>query len=377
MSIFLLSVQVIFVSFQSLWVYYCFGTYCASSALVVYNPFPYERGGQVIKRIAFGGFVILLALTGANGRDDPKQEKKPPSAKEQFDSLSKEFSAEQQKLLAEYRKTKGEEQKKVLDKYLGLGKDYAEKFYKLSEDNPKDPVAKDALFWILTNAGGHAKAEAKIAELVAEMPLADLKQKVQFLRTSSAIVLEAVLKRAEKDEKDQLSGDLLGWIASNPVPQGNVSQIVEKASTLLLEKYPNHPAVERMCAGLGRTGSPKDAETLKKIIEKVSNNRVKAEASLALGQNISAQLDRLGDNQELIDKLAVESDKYLAQAVELFDKEKLTVKKESTEKELKAFRTFRVGKEAPDIIGKDLDEKEFKLSDYRGKVVLLDFWGNW
>jgi hypothetical protein len=33
-----------------------------------------------------------------------------------------------------------------------------------------------------------------------------------------------------------------------------------------------------------------------------------------------------------------------------------------------------VGKEAPEIEGKDQDGKRFKLSDYRGKVVLLDFW---
>jgi len=38
---------------------------------------------------------------------------------------------------------------------------------------------------------------------------------------------------------------------------------------------------------------------------------------------------------------------------------------------------IEVGKRAPDIKGKDLDGKKFKLSDYRGKVILLDFWGNW
>lgn len=36
-----------------------------------------------------------------------------------------------------------------------------------------------------------------------------------------------------------------------------------------------------------------------------------------------------------------------------------------------------IGRAAPDIEGDDSDGKSFKLSDYRGKVVMLDFWGNW
>ena len=35
------------------------------------------------------------------------------------------------------------------------------------------------------------------------------------------------------------------------------------------------------------------------------------------------------------------------------------------------------GSLAPEIEGKDLDGAPFKLSDYRGKVVMLDFWGDW
>jgi hypothetical protein len=38
---------------------------------------------------------------------------------------------------------------------------------------------------------------------------------------------------------------------------------------------------------------------------------------------------------------------------------------------------LKVGEVAPDIEGQDLDGVKFKLSDYRGKVVLLDFWGYW
>ena len=32
---------------------------------------------------------------------------------------------------------------------------------------------------------------------------------------------------------------------------------------------------------------------------------------------------------------------------------------------------------APDIAGTDTDGVAFKLSDYSGKVILLDFWGDW
>jgi cytochrome oxidase Cu insertion factor (SCO1/SenC/PrrC family) len=40
-------------------------------------------------------------------------------------------------------------------------------------------------------------------------------------------------------------------------------------------------------------------------------------------------------------------------------------------------RNLSVGRTAPEITGQDVDGKTFKLSDYRGKVVLLDFWGHW
>ena len=36
-----------------------------------------------------------------------------------------------------------------------------------------------------------------------------------------------------------------------------------------------------------------------------------------------------------------------------------------------------VGKPAPEIKGQDINGKKFKLSDYRGKVVVLAFWANW
>ncbi len=38
---------------------------------------------------------------------------------------------------------------------------------------------------------------------------------------------------------------------------------------------------------------------------------------------------------------------------------------------------LEVGDAIPEVSGKDLDNIKFKLSDYQGKVVMLDFWGDW
>jgi hypothetical protein len=38
---------------------------------------------------------------------------------------------------------------------------------------------------------------------------------------------------------------------------------------------------------------------------------------------------------------------------------------------------LQIGMKAPEIVGKDLFGETFQLSDYRGKVVMLDFWGDW
>ena len=38
---------------------------------------------------------------------------------------------------------------------------------------------------------------------------------------------------------------------------------------------------------------------------------------------------------------------------------------------------FALDESAPEIEGEDIDGQPMKLSDYRGKVVMLDFWGDW
>ena len=38
---------------------------------------------------------------------------------------------------------------------------------------------------------------------------------------------------------------------------------------------------------------------------------------------------------------------------------------------------LQIGMPVPDIEGEDLDGVAFRLHDYKGKVIMLDFWGDW
>ena len=49
----------------------------------------------------------------------------------------------------------------------------------------------------------------------------------------------------------------------------------------------------------------------------------------------------------------------------------------TAQRELFAIEHLSVGKMSPEIRGHDLNGTEFRLSEYRGKVVLLSFWGDW
>src|SRR5262249_40005703 len=130
------------------------------------------------------------------------------------------------------------------------------------------------------------------------------------------------------------------------------------------------------------------------------HRNVQALASLSLGQFLNNRLQRLdlckvqpelarefadlyGKEYvaELLrqdrDKTGKEIEAVFEQTAERYGDVKLpggdTVA-ERAKAELFGIRNLSVGKEAPDIEGEDPDGKRFKLSDYRGKVVLLDFW---
>jgi vacuolar-type H+-ATPase subunit H len=317
-----------------------------------------------------GIFVVAVLTLPSSRGEEPKKE---PSAKEQYDALIKEFSAKQREIIAAVNKAKGPEQQKLIESYRAIGKEFAEKFYKLIESDPKSTVAADAAFWIVQNASGspaYQKAADKVEALIAEMPMTELSEKINRIPVNPAVV-DAVLKRAEKDEKDPKSADLIAWAAT----RASFLLAGQKAAQTLLEKYPDHVAIDRILAGLARSRSPETEKTLRKFAESASKPNVRSAATLALARLLANRVDSLGNNPAEADKVAVEAEKQFAAAIDLLKDD--ATQTAAAERELKTLRTIRVGKEAPEIKAGDLDGKEFKLSDYRGKVVLLDFWGHW
>lgn len=317
--------------------------------------------------------IVVLLAWPALGADDPPKSDKPP--KERFDALVKEFNAERGKIIAQAQKLKGEEQQKLFQRYMSLGKDYAEKMMKIAEEDPKAPVAIEAIFWVLQNGGGgplQTKAIDKALEFARDLPLGELGKRLSALRINNSKFLDAIAARAEKDEKDPAAANLLGWLATT----AGYMSVGQKAGLRLIEKYPDSPAVAQACMALVRSESPKAENALKLALTKSTIPAVKAAAAMALGQLLASRLDEMADDPGEADKVAAEAEKYLVMVIDQYAKD-IPATKAAAEVELNALRTIRVGKEAPEIAAPDLDGRQFKLSDYRGKVVLLDFWGHW
>ena len=102
-------------------------------------------------------------------------------------------------------------------------------------------------------------------------------------------------------------------------------------------------------------------------------------ASLALAQELKRRLERTPSGGEATaSRVRAESEKLLRRASDQFGDVKLadggTV---GAKARLELDDNLVVGKVPPEIEGQDQDGKTFKLSDYRGKVVLLDFWGEY
>jgi hypothetical protein len=156
---------------------------------------------------------------------------------------------------------------------------------------------------------------------------------------------------------------------------------------LVLTHHMAHPKMGHLCFELRYRSSDSWAENiLKEAASKHPDQAVRGQATYALGDYYSISTrypEKKLSEEELAKRLAVAERHYAEVAKNHASirtpggQAKLGDKAASELTRLKNLPNLKVGKPAPEIVGEDLDGNELKLSDHRGKVVVLDFWGHW
>lgn len=151
-----------------------------------------------------------------------------------------------------------------------------------------------------------------------------------------------------------------------------------KAQALLFEQIDqmdDAEATNQLLRGIQRlrSGSSQVEKWIRQIKKDPDNEDVAGFSTLVLAEYLN-KFERPGKTGKALEKLQDEIESLLTTCVDEYEDHLYVGSK--AEQMLTAMNV-RVGKIAPDIVGVDTDDVEFKLSDYRGKVVLIDFWGDW
>jgi hypothetical protein len=290
-------------------------------------------------RSAAGVLALLLAVPALADQDQRKDE--PATPAEQYRALLKEYQDAQEAFQKAYQeaKTDAERETAFHDKSPQPQK-FAPKFLELAEKNPKDPVAVDALIWVATNhmrgTGGKDSPLARALALLA---------------------------------RDHIASDKLGQVCQSLAYAFDKSS--ETFLRTLLEKSPHKDVQGQACLVLGQLlkGRVHSLEELKNRPE------LKGAYEGMLGKDSLAELQKQDPA-----KVSKEAEALFERAADKYADVKIPSRGTVGDKarsELYEIHFLATGKEVPEVEGQDQDGKKLKLSDYRGKVVLLDFWSQY
>ncbi len=262
--------------------------------------------------------------------------------KAEFKKISEEMQAEQQIIIKEYREAKDDEAKAAVIKKLQamsepfaaqaaeIGKKIAELLDK--EDSPA--TSFEIINWLLANTSDATARSAAIEKLVKD-----------HLANEKIVDLIPLLQRSGANEATQS--------ALQAISERGGTDTIKGVALISLAEY-----LHQFKVMFGELAA-ENPEALKSMPE------AEAEYYKKLGAISDEEIEGL------LKKAAEDFG-----AVEIKD----STIGEIVTKKLKAIevqKNLAVGKVAPDIQGPDIDGESFKLSDYRGKVVMLDFWGHW
>jgi hypothetical protein len=363
--------------------------------------------------------LVVLCTGPAFGSQD-----KPPTPEAQYQALVKEQAQETRAIQTAMRAAKTpEEQEKLSKELYAKLKKLATQFVDLAEKNPKTPVAFDSVVWILSNITAGAKNEPrakaaaillrdhvqneKLSQLCQSLANSfypegfDLLRGIALKSSNQEVQAEAMLALGQR-----LSGfsQLAGLLKERPELAKRIEESFGKEQLedfksrdiakldaesaqcfkQFGEKYAAQLKPDRLtqlCQRLGYDRGVGGEALLRTLLEKDQRREVQGTACLALARTLKNRSDAKPEAEATeAANLRKQSEKFFDLATLKYADVKMPFRGtvgDQAKRELFELQHLGIGMEAPDIEGEDAEGTHFKLSDYRGKVVLLDFWGNW
>jgi hypothetical protein len=253
---------------------------------------------------------------------------------------------------------------------------------------------------VLVIAIGGGASRAQDAAKPAESPIAALKKeldaKARELRTKFTDAKDDAEKGKIRDEFRKVMEEgqkkLTALALEKPADPEAVEILAmviaegdekDKNTKAALDAIMTHhvasPKIKPMVPMFGQI--PKGGDPiLKAIEEKNPDKTIKAQAALTLGTSAKGKAkEAKGEERAGLIKAAEASLARVKTYVDAGSAEgkKLIAQVNGALAGVKNIDLIEVGKPVPDIEGVDTEGKKFKLSDYKGKVVLLDYWAFW
>jgi hypothetical protein len=241
------------------------------------------------------------------------------------------------------------------------------------------PPAKSAVDQLQALQDGFEKQEAELLKHYREAKSQEDRKKVyeQFKSLLQSTAQKA-LALAEQHAKEPVALKALGWVISNS--PGGQSAEGQKAMAILKRDYLTSPDLRDVCRALG-TNDSKDAEAfLRAVREKNRSREPLGMASYSLARILMSRAEKAKTDEAAAARAEAEAllEEVAAKYADVkIDPSKPRTLGQSARGALFEIRNLAIGKVAPDIVGTDSDNKPLKLSDFRGKVVLIDFWAHW
>ena len=234
------------------------------------------------------------------------------------------------------------------------------------------PILRPATKADDTKAEAKKPAEGSDAERLAKAKK-DYEKAQQAYLTSRRDASELAKEIYEKDPKADVALEAYDVMSATG---GLLGVAGTKISSEIAANHYANPKIAKYLPTLGR-GATGEA-FLEKVLAENKDKACKAQACFMIADAANALVDREKDAKKA-DALAEKALKYFERAKAEFGDvayrgETMAVAADGA---MFSLKFLRPGKPAPEIVGPDMDEKTFKLSDYKGKVVLIDFWGHW